>query len=107
MAQNSSSREDSSSIVRSDPPSLVEISGSSLSYSVGSFLSNIENVEDSFEPADDLRNEFTRFEELVDQRIERIPFTGARVSGVEAAAVNAPWLPPAMTRIDLPSQLTT
>ena len=106
MAQSSSSREDSSSIVRSDPPSLVEISGSSSSYSVGSFLSNIENVEDSFEPADDLRSEFARFKELVDQRIERIPFTGASVSGVEAATVNAPWLPPAVTQIDPPSQPT-
>ena len=92
MAQNSSSREDSSSVVRSDPPSVVEISGSSSSSSVGSFPSNIEDVEGSFEPVDDIRSEFARFEELVDQRVAQIPFTGASVSGVAAAAVNAPWL---------------
>ena len=112
MAQNPSSREDSSSVVRSDPPSVVEISGSSSSSSVGSYPSHIEDVEGRFEPIDDFRDEFARFEELVDRRIEQIPFTGASVSGVEAAAVNAPLAAmsgdperPSFTADDVPSRV--
>ena len=112
MAQNPSSREDSSSVVRSDPPSVVEISGSSSSSSVGSYPSYIEDVEGRFEPIDDFRDEFARFEELVDRRIEQIPFTGASVSGVEAAAVNAPLAAmsgdperPSFTADDVPSRV--
>ena len=93
MAQSSPSREDSSSVVRSDPPSVVEISGTSSSSSVSSVLRDIEDVEGSFEPVDDFGSEFGSVERLIDQVVECIPFTGGSMSGVAATMVDAPWPP--------------
>ncbi|EXB96159.1 hypothetical protein L484_017007 [Morus notabilis] len=93
MAQSSPSREDSP-VVHPDPPSMVEISCSSSSSSVDSVLRDVEDIEAGYEaryaPVDSFGSEFDSFERVLDEAVERIPFTGGSVSGVAASAVDAP-----------------
>ncbi|EXB35422.1 hypothetical protein L484_009339 [Morus notabilis] len=80
MAQNSPSREDSF-VVCPDSPSMVEISWSSSSSSIDFVLRDIEDVGARYEaryvPGDSFGSEFGSVERMLDEAVERIPFTGA------------------------------